>query len=353
MKVDVFISYHSASSQEIAGAIKNRLESNGYSCWYSGKDMGGGDYASGIMQALTQCRVFLLILNQASSESAHVLNELEIVTNRMAKKEDVTIIPFKVAREDISPAAQYYINRHHWIDATKSTLDKHISELVEQLGEILDTEEDKREKEAAKKKERRIFWAKLLFCLVAAAGLVYGFRMLPADYEAEKMYYLIHLLLVSAPMLMLLFEKYERASRYSGDFAGYMIVASVVIFIAIYFNLRSWEAVMDAERILKVIKGISASDFTQEVIFYGGAYALLVFYPWHSLLMKTGGIKILWFLVCLLTGVWTAVISVLNARSAMAVEGNWAGVALCLWGVLAGVYIVYHNIAERRAMRNT
>ena len=141
MKIDVFISHHTNSSQHIVSAISNKLESMGIRCWYSGKDLHGGDFASGIMSALESCRIFLLILNAPASNSAHVLNELEIITDRLSNQEDVVILPFHVADEDISPAAKYYIKRHHWIDAMNPPLWQRVDELSAHIAILMGKQE--------------------------------------------------------------------------------------------------------------------------------------------------------------------------------------------------------------------
>lgn len=353
MGVDVFISYHSASSQALAGTIKTRLEALGYSCWYSGKDMGGGDYASGIMKALTQCRVFLLILNKASSESAHVLNELEVVTNRLAKKEEVTIIPFHVADTEISPAAQYYIGRHHWIDAKGPSIEKHIEELVEQIKTLLHSKEDLEEMERAQKREKRCFFAKVGLCVLAAVGLAFGYLHLPETFVPKRLYYLIHVLLMSVPLILLLFEPYEKASKATHEYANYMIVASVIIFLLAYYKIHTWAELAKLEALFDAYKKFSVDLFTKNVIFYGGVYALLVLYPWHRELMKTGKLKLLWLLVSLVTAVWMVVASAMSALYVLQSEAtSLVAVALCLWGIVPGIYIVIHNITERRSIQN-
>ena len=353
MSVDVFISYHSASSQALAGKIKTRLESLGYSCWYSGKDMGGGDYASGIMKALTQCRIFLLILNKASSESAHVLNELEVVTNRLARKEEVTIIPFHVADKEISPAAQYYIGRHHWIDAMGPSMENHIEELVEQIKSLLHNKEDLEKMERAQKREKLWFFAKVGLCVLAAVALAFGYLHLPEQFVSKRFYYLIHLLLMSVPLVLLLFEPYEKASKVTHDYANYMIVASVVIFLLAYYEIHTWAELAKLEALFDVYKKFSIEIFTRDVIFYGGVYALLVLYPWHRELMKTGKLKLLWMLVSLVTALWMVVSSVVSAWYVLRSDvTNLVAVALCLWGIVPGIYIVIHNIKERRSIRN-
>lgn len=140
MNIDVFISHHTGSSHHIVEAISNKLESVGIRCWQSGKNLHGGDYASGIMEAIESCKVFLLVLNRPASESAHVLNELEIATDRLSHKQDITILPFHIADTEISSAAKYYIKRHHWIDAMDPPMWQHVDELAEQVMILLGRE---------------------------------------------------------------------------------------------------------------------------------------------------------------------------------------------------------------------
>ena len=137
MNADVFISHHTNSSRHIVEAISNKLESMGIRCWHSGKDLHGGDFASSIMSALESCKIFLLVLNRPASQSAHVLNELEIVTDRLGRQEDVVILPFHVADEEISPAAKYYIKRHHWIDAMDPPMWQRVDELTAHVALLL------------------------------------------------------------------------------------------------------------------------------------------------------------------------------------------------------------------------
>lgn len=140
MEIDVFISHHTDSSRNIVEAITNKLESVGIRCWHSCRDIAGGAYAGSIMQALASCKIFLLVLNRPASESAHVLNELEIATGRLSRKENVHIVPFHIADEDIAPEARYYIQRHHWIDAVSPPMYQRIEELTDHLLRILGKE---------------------------------------------------------------------------------------------------------------------------------------------------------------------------------------------------------------------
>lgn len=132
MDIDVFVSHHTDSSLHIVEAIVNKLESHGIRCWYAPRNT-DGSYAGSIARAINACSVFLLILNKPSSESVHVLNELDMVTKRLSKKEEVCVIPFHTADNDISEDAQYYLGRLHWIDAMKPSMYDRIEELVAKI----------------------------------------------------------------------------------------------------------------------------------------------------------------------------------------------------------------------------
>ena len=93
MEIDVFVSHHTASSLHIVEGIVNKLESQGIRCWYAPRDTEGA-YASSIVKAINSCSVFLLILNRPASLSVHVLNEIDMVSKRLTRSEDVKISPF-------------------------------------------------------------------------------------------------------------------------------------------------------------------------------------------------------------------------------------------------------------------
>lgn len=139
MNIDVFVSHHTKSSLHIVEGIVNKLEANGIRCWYAPRDTEGA-YASSIARALNSCAVFLLILNRPASESVHVLNEIDMVCKRLTRNEDVKIIPFHVADEEIGEDAQYYLGRLHWIDAMTPPMYQRIDELVSHISHLLGKE---------------------------------------------------------------------------------------------------------------------------------------------------------------------------------------------------------------------
>jgi tetratricopeptide (TPR) repeat protein len=155
MDIDVFVSHHTTSSLHIAEAIVNRLESIGIRCWYAPRNT-EGDYAGSIVRAINSCRIFLLILNKPASESVHVLNEIDMVVKRLSKGEDVSLVPFHVADDEISDAAQYYLGRMHWIDAMNPPMYQRVDELVDKISQMLGASEEKTQSAAPQSNYRLI-----------------------------------------------------------------------------------------------------------------------------------------------------------------------------------------------------
>lgn len=125
---DCFISY-SRSDAQIAVAVQNILEQNGIRCWIDFRDATpGADYAGSIVRAIKQASWFVLVLSKMSSESVHVMNEINSAVN--AGK---TIIPFRVDDTELNDSLEYYLGKTHWLDALTPPLEKHIYELVQTI----------------------------------------------------------------------------------------------------------------------------------------------------------------------------------------------------------------------------
>lgn len=139
--IEVFISHHTKTCLKITEAICHSLEEQGIRVWYAPRDTEDA-YAKNIVQIINECKVFILILNQESSESFDVLNEINCVAERMRKKESVHVIPFQISNEDISADAKYYLGRLHWLDAVTPPLEKRIAELTDRVSFVLEKDEE-------------------------------------------------------------------------------------------------------------------------------------------------------------------------------------------------------------------
>jgi len=136
---DVFISYHMDSSTDIVEKISAALEGAGISSWYAKRDIEGG-YAGAIIDAIESCRVFLLILNQYSSASAHCLNEINAVFDRLSRHENVVILPFRIDSCQLSKDAYYYLGRIRMFDGSLPPEAMRVRELVDRISLLLGRE---------------------------------------------------------------------------------------------------------------------------------------------------------------------------------------------------------------------
>ncbi len=139
--IDVFISHHTKSCLKVTQAVAHSLEERGIRVWYAPRDTEDA-YAKNIIEIIDRCKVFILILNHESSESFDVLNEINYVAERIRKKEQVHVIPFKISNDEISADAKYYLGRLHWLDAVTPPLEKRIIELTDRVSYILKENND-------------------------------------------------------------------------------------------------------------------------------------------------------------------------------------------------------------------
>ncbi len=133
---DVFISYQH-DSKTIADNIVNFLESRKIRCWYAPRDV-VGDYATSICNAISNSKIFVLILNGSSSHSNHCLNEVEMAYRANEENNgNIAIMPFRVDNKELNRAMEYYVKRLHWIDATNNSLEDAICNLYEKICAVL------------------------------------------------------------------------------------------------------------------------------------------------------------------------------------------------------------------------
>ena len=125
---DIFISY-SHKDRQVANMVLSILEQNGIKCWIDYRDaMVGENYAASIVRAIKDCKFFILLLSVNSSESPHVINEVNSAVTALK-----TVVPFKIDEAEISDTMEYYVGKTHWLDAITPPMESHIQELVARL----------------------------------------------------------------------------------------------------------------------------------------------------------------------------------------------------------------------------
>lgn len=143
---DVFISYHEkstgkTSASKLVPKIASELENNNISCWYAEQNLSSvsGSYKNAIVEAIYNCKVFLLILNEDVKQSEDVKCEVEIAFLRYKENRQTKLIPFQV--DDCSLSAQdgelYYNLVRLQIMNGNPPDTQHIQELVKRIQQTI------------------------------------------------------------------------------------------------------------------------------------------------------------------------------------------------------------------------
>src|SRR3984957_4381171 len=128
----VFISYASQDAA-VAQKVCAALEAADLLCWIAPRDVVPGTlYADGIVKAIDQTRILVLILSKEGIASPHVGRELE----RAASKRH-PIGALRVDTAPLTPAFEYFLNQSQWIDAEAGSTDAAIGKLVQAAGRHL------------------------------------------------------------------------------------------------------------------------------------------------------------------------------------------------------------------------
>jgi hypothetical protein len=133
MAHDVFISY-SNKDKVVADAVCAKLEEKGIRCWIAPRDIIPGlEWSESIINALSECRIAVVVFSSSSDASQQVRREAE-----RAVSKGVIILPFRI--EDIYPsgAMEYYLSTSHWLDALTTPLESHLDRLTESVRMLLE-----------------------------------------------------------------------------------------------------------------------------------------------------------------------------------------------------------------------
>jgi TolB-like protein len=127
---DVFVSYASQDAA-VAQKVCSALEAAGFRCWIAPRDVVPGTlYADGIVGAIDQSKILVLILSKDAVASAHVGKELERATSKRHP-----IIALRLDTAPLTRAFEYFLNESQWIEGGGS--DAAIAQLVGAMGQHL------------------------------------------------------------------------------------------------------------------------------------------------------------------------------------------------------------------------
>ncbi|HEY6618335.1 MAG TPA: TIR domain-containing protein [Steroidobacteraceae bacterium] len=128
----VFISYASHDAT-IAQNVCSSLEAGGYPCWIAPRDVVPGTlYADGIIGAINDTTILVLILSAQAAASAHVGKEVERASSKRH--------PIIVLRTDTAPlnrAFEYFLSESQWIEVSDGGIGAATARLLDAVAQHL------------------------------------------------------------------------------------------------------------------------------------------------------------------------------------------------------------------------
>ena len=109
--IEVFVSYASPDASVALGIVE-ALEAHRIRCWIAPRDVvPGAMYADGIMRAINDVKVVVLVLSEHAVRSAHVGREIE-----RASAKHRPIVALRTDAAPLTPALEYFLSESQWID---------------------------------------------------------------------------------------------------------------------------------------------------------------------------------------------------------------------------------------------
>jgi TolB-like protein len=128
----VFVSYAS-QDLAIANAVVASLEQDATRCWIAPRDVTpGSQYADEIVTAINNTRIFVLILSEHSSGSAHVGRELERAASKRRR-----ILVLRTDAASLTRSFEYFLSESQWIDVSALGLQAALTKLTQAAGQHL------------------------------------------------------------------------------------------------------------------------------------------------------------------------------------------------------------------------
>jgi TolB-like protein len=126
----VFISYASQDAA-VAQKVCSAVEAAGFSCWIAPRNVVPGTmYADGIVHAIDDSSILVLILSEKAIASAHVGREIERAVSKRRP-----VVALRIDAAPLIAAFEYFLNQSQWIEGGGS--DAAIAQLVAAVGQHL------------------------------------------------------------------------------------------------------------------------------------------------------------------------------------------------------------------------
>ena len=93
------------------------------------RNISASDYASAIVDAITRCTHFVVIVSANSLRSNHVLNEIDLAFQELGRQ--VRLMPLRLDEEEMGAPFRYYLSRQHWTNACVPPLEQRLEEFAD------------------------------------------------------------------------------------------------------------------------------------------------------------------------------------------------------------------------------
>ncbi len=162
---DVFISF-SSKEQDEATRICNYLESRSLTCFISSRDLiPGEEYASQLVDNISDAKCVVLMLSTNSNQSPHVLREVEYAVSHR-----IPILVYPLEQVTLSKSMEYFLMTHQWIVDTPDK-DEKLYEAIRRLIESQDEETRKTEATFPSPSEKEVL-LKLIASILLMIGII-------------------------------------------------------------------------------------------------------------------------------------------------------------------------------------
>ena len=133
MAHDVFISFSFKDQEKVDKIVNHLINIYNIPCWIcTEKIRAGKNFYKEIINAIKECKLFLLVQTKASAESREVGDE---VFEAIAQNK--TIVPFIIEESVLDEELEFKLRRTQHVDGRKDPFDERIKELAQELCRIL------------------------------------------------------------------------------------------------------------------------------------------------------------------------------------------------------------------------
>ena len=174
---------HSSQDKKIAEKLITELESNGFNCWISSRDIDAGeDWAECIYSAISNSMALILMYTDNVNDSWQIRNELDIATNLK-----IPIVPLLFEKTPIAKGLKYFTNSHQWLDCTTKKIKT--PEILSSLGKLA----NRTDLICEKPKKKKSAWVVSVLSAVFLLLLVFSFHHLTTEKPEPDCAHLINL----------------------------------------------------------------------------------------------------------------------------------------------------------------